>query len=586
MPTPLIQCENVRFRHPNRADSQGEALKGINLKIEDGEYVAIVGANGSGKSTLARHLNALYVPTEGRVLIQGMDTRDPQYLQEIRSLVGMVFQSPEDQLVATVVEEDVAFGPENLGLPTAEIQQRVQRSLEVAGMVEHRKRPPHMLSEGQKQRVALAGVLAMSPKCVVFDETTAMLDPGGRAMVRRIIRDLNNRGLAVIVITHFMAEAVEADRVIVLEKGNLMFDGTPKQLFIQNSDLASYNLDLPHAARIARRLEPIWPSFPRNLLSPEELFNALPRCEVCGPLTNKKFAGNGSRELSGMLAIDARNVSHVYLKDTPLAHLALTDASVQVRDGTSHGLIGSTGSGKSTLLQHLNGLFAPQTGTVRIGPYQVDAPDVDLKAVRCYAGLVFQNPDFQMFEQYVGDEIAYAPKQQGVTAGLREIVANAMNRVGLNFQEYKDRYTFGLSGGEKRKVALASILAMDPQILLLDEPTAGLDPVSRRELLGYLKHVRDEGKSLVVSSHHMEDIAELTDDVTALQHGTSKLSGRTADVFDQITQVEDMGLEPPMVSVVASVLRSKGWPLTHSILRGDDLVQELERLKGIQHESV
>lgn len=578
MAAPLILCENVVFCHKHRAHSQSDALRGINLRVEEGEYLAIVGANGSGKSTLARHFNALYTPSEGRVLVNGMDTRDPKYLTQIRSLVGMVFQSPEDQLVATSVEEDVAFGPENLGLPTKEIRQRVNRSLDVVGMSEHRKRPPHMLSEGQKQRVALAGVLAMSPKCVVFDETTAMLDPGGRAMVRGIIRDLNNRGLAVIVITHFMAEAVEADRIVVLNKGELVFDGSARKLFIENSDLKQFSLDLPHAARIAKRLRTVWPDLPHNILSPEELFNALPRCDVCRPLPEFHTALGDVTGLSQNYSIEAQNVSHIYLKDTPLAHLALKDASVRVREATSHGLIGSTGSGKSTMLQHLNGLFVPQTGKVCIGPYQVDQPEVDLKAVRRYAGLVFQNPDFQMFEQYVGDEIAYAPKQQGITTGLREIVAEAMTRVGLDFETYKDRYTFGLSGGEKRKVALASILAMKPEILLLDEPTAGLDPVSRRELLGHLKSVRDEGKSLVVCSHHMEDIAELTDELTALQNGTTVLAGPTADVFDKISQVEDMGLQPPMVSFAASVLRSKGWPLSRNILRGVELETELNHL--------
>ncbi|MEJ5360405.1 MAG: ATP-binding cassette domain-containing protein, partial [Desulfobacterales bacterium] len=228
MAAALIEIENLSYSHPVRGSEAIPALRGINLRIEEGEYVALIGANGSGKTTLARHLNALLLPDQGTVRINGMDTRETRFHPQIRSLVGMVFQSPEDQLVAAILEEDVAFGPENLGLPPAEIRQRVEEALEITGLKEHRQRPPHLLSAGQMQRAALAGVLAMRPRCVIFDETTAMLDPAGRHMVRRLMRRLHEEGLTVIVISHFMREAVAAQRVIVLNKGEIALDSTPQ----------------------------------------------------------------------------------------------------------------------------------------------------------------------------------------------------------------------------------------------------------------------------------------------------------------------------------------------------------------------
>jgi len=578
MANAFISVEDVHFQHPVRGGESTRALNGINLQIEEGEYIAIVGANGSGKTTLGRHLNALLLPNQGRVLVNGKDTRDPQNHPAIRSTVGMVFQSPEDQIVAAVLEEDIAFGPENMGLPPAEIRARVEEALTTTGMQEHRERPPHLLSAGQMQRAALAGVLAMHPRVVIMDETTAMLDPGGRTMVKQLIHRLHREGLTVIVITHFMREAVEADRVVVLKEGIVAFDGPPRDIFVHPADLYSLNLDLPIAARLGETLRPIFPQLPVDVLTPEALFRALPSYTgslsinaVSRPLLDRRDCAD---------AIRVEALEHIYLSDTPLAHTALSGASLCVGEGSSHGLIGATGSGKSTLLQHLNGLLIPQQGQVKVGPFDLNDPATDLKLVRRYAGLVFQNPEYQIFEQYVGDEIAYAPRLMGETETLRETVRSAMEAVGLDFETYKDRLTFALSGGERRKVAVASILAMNPAILLLDEPTAGLDPRSRREVLEHLKRMHTSGKTMVVSSHHMEDIAELAENVTALAHGRDHLSGSAASVFHEVEQINALGLEAPLISQAAAVLRSRGWPLHADILRPAELAENLNQIVG------
>ncbi|WP_459838193.1 energy-coupling factor transporter ATPase [Halanaerobaculum tunisiense] len=250
---PLIKISDVSYRY-NQADDW--VLQEIDLEIEAGEFVAIVGHNGSGKSTLAKMLNGLLVPKQGRVQVADLETSNQDQLWEIRQQVGMVFQNPDNQLVANIVEEDVAFGPENLGLESAVIQQRVTAALQRVGMEELRREAPHDLSGGQKQRVAIAGILAMHPECLVLDEPTAMLDPVGREQVMSTIQDLNrNLDMTVVHITHFMQEAIQADRIIVLEQGEVALEGTPQQIFSQVDQLQEYNLDLPQVTELAVRLQ-------------------------------------------------------------------------------------------------------------------------------------------------------------------------------------------------------------------------------------------------------------------------------------------------------------------------------------------
>lgn len=579
MAQPLIRVENLMYSHPVRNGEAVPALRGIDLTIEDGEYVAIIGANGSGKTTLARHFNALLVPASGGVWINGLDTRDIHNHPEVHALIGMVFQAPEDQLVATILEEDIAFGPENMNLPPKEIRKRVDEALEVTGLLEQRDRPPHLLSAGQMQRAALAGVLAMRPRCVIFDETTAMLDPGGRRMVKEIIQRLHNEGLTVIVITHFMQEAANADRVIILEHGRVALDGTPAEVFSPSSNLLDLGLDLPQPMLMAIKLHTILPEVPEFPLHLIDLLEALPVFQNGRGLPGTPGeipAGQKKPAQDVLLAVE--DLEHVYLHGTPLAHTALRGASMQALQGGIHGLIGSTGSGKSTLLQHLNGLLLPQAGQVRVGRFDLNNDQTDLREVRRYAGLVFQNPEYQLFEQYVGDEIAYAPRLKGGDPNLRETVRWAMDVVGLDFDQFKDRLTFTLSGGERRKVALASTLAMKPQVLLLDEPSAGLDPVSRRAVIKNLRKLQADGMTLVLSSHHMEDVAEMADRLTVLDHGRDVMQGSSDAIFNSVEQLESYGLEPPLVARVAATLRAKGWPLPATTMRVGSLLRGIRRI--------
>ncbi|MCL2462492.1 MAG: energy-coupling factor transporter ATPase [Defluviitaleaceae bacterium] len=273
----IIKTEKLEFSYAQTdTDTPKMVLHGFDLEIEKGTFVAILGRNGSGKSTLAKHFNAILLPMGGRVLVGGADTADENLTLEIRRRVGMVFQNPDNQIVATVVEEDVAFAPENLGLPPEEIRRRVDEALKIVGMYEYREHAPHLLSGGQKQRVAIAGVLAMGPECVVFDEPTAMLDPRGRESIIKVIRDLrDNRGVTVVLITHHMDEAVGADRVIVLSEGEIIMDGTPREVFLDAPTLRRAGLDVPETTALLHALRKDGLDVPLDALTVDECAEAI-----------------------------------------------------------------------------------------------------------------------------------------------------------------------------------------------------------------------------------------------------------------------------------------------------------------------
>ena len=272
----MIKIENLQHYYTDSDGNEVKALDGVDLTIEQGEFVAIIGANGSGKSTLARHLNCLLLPTAGRVEVAGLDTMDENKMWDIRQQVGMVFQNPDNQIVAAVVEEDVAFGPENIGVPGPEIGLRVAKALAAVGMSEYAKHAPHRLSGGQKQRVAIAGIMALEPKCIVLDEPTAMLDPQGRKEIVSTVQRLNKeKGITIVYITHYMVEALAADRVVVMEKGHVRFMGTPKEVFSRVDELEALGLEAPLAAKVASELRKSGVKLPSGIITDEELAQAL-----------------------------------------------------------------------------------------------------------------------------------------------------------------------------------------------------------------------------------------------------------------------------------------------------------------------
>lgn len=273
----IIEVKNLFYEYPRNDEGQGtQALKGVNLEVYSGEFVGIIGHNGSGKSTLSKLLNAIIQPTSGDVIIKGMNTKDPEHLWDIRQSAGMVFQNPDNQLVATIVEEDVAFGPENLGVEPQEIRKRVEEALGTVAMQKFRRQKPHQLSGGQKQRIAIAGILAMEPECIIFDEPTAMLDPSGRREVMATIKKLNReKGMTVLHITHYMSELIDADRIIVLDGGKIVMEGTPRDIFKQVDALKAIGLDVPQMTELAHDLRSAGLELRDDILEIQEMVDAL-----------------------------------------------------------------------------------------------------------------------------------------------------------------------------------------------------------------------------------------------------------------------------------------------------------------------
>lgn len=553
--TSQIEIRNLCFRPEAFPPTQPDILRGISMSIEQGEFVALVGENGSGKTTLIKQINGLLLPTTGSVCVEGMDTKNPQNVRNLRAKVGMIFQDPSHQIVASTVEEDVAFGLENLNLPSETIQSIVEDQLMSVGMSEEASRPPHLLSGGQIQRLALAGVLARQPSVILFDEPTSMLDPQSRSnLISRILK-LKQRGITVIYVTHYMEEAVQADRVIILKQGMVVLEGSPQDIFINNEQLYEMGLDVPESLLIARELRSFGWEIPLHVLTPDALIDALP-----------EFNGDSRDSTVEPLIVPSekiikvRDVQYTYLSGTPLAKAALNGVNLDIIKHGVHGIAGSNGSGKSTLLQHLNGILRPSSGHVCVDKFVTENPETLLREIIRHVGLVFQNPETQFFEEFVGDEIAYGPKQFNM-GDLKERVRRAMALINLDFETYKDRRVETLSGGEKRKVALASTLILDQGILLFDEPTAGMDPRSRDDLLSLFRKLSDQGKTIVIATHRMAELAEVTNDLSIMHAGQVEKTGPTPDILKNRNTLSYAGLAPPLAVRLSEQLISKGWPI-------------------------
>lgn len=273
----MIKCDNVSFKYTvHEGGEERYAVNGVNFDVKKGEFLVVLGHNGSGKSTIAKHMNALLIPTSGTVIVDGLDTSEVNNLWEIRAKAGMVFQNPDNQLVATIVEEDVAFGPENLGIDPIEIRKRVDASLAKVGMLEYKRHAPHLLSGGQKQRIAIAGILAMQPECIIFDEPTAMLDPSGRKEVIKNIKEINEKyGITIVLITHYMDEAAQADRVIVMDSGKIILEGLPREVFSKVETMKKIGLDVPQVTELCYELKNSGIDLDTNILNVDEMVNAL-----------------------------------------------------------------------------------------------------------------------------------------------------------------------------------------------------------------------------------------------------------------------------------------------------------------------
>lgn len=593
----MIECRGVSFSY----DGAVPALDGVDLNIEDGEFFCILGGNGSGKSTFAKHLNALLQPDAGTVRIDGMDASDPELVYDIRSTAGMVFQNPDDQLVATLVEDDVAFGPENLGVPSAQIAQRVREALKGVGLVGFERHETHALSGGQKQRVALAGVLAMEPRVLILDEASSMLDPRGRKGLMKACRALHARGMTIVMITHFMEEAAEADRVAVFRAGRVAMLGTPEEILTRADELAQLNLDMPASCCLGRALRekgvPVCAQA-READMVAEIVQAYaerseagiagqpsaPQSEIVGGTVSADNEDNVPEpviELSHVsysyslsarerhrwhkrsATADKSNKQALWGND-PSSPWALRDVSLTVRRGEFLGLAGHTGSGKSTLVQHLNGLIRPQEGSVRALGLDLSNKK-DAAAVKAKVGVVFQYPERQLFAETVAQDVAFGPHNLGLPQDeVDRRVESSLSHVGLDLSTVGDKSPFELSGGQQRRVAFAGVLAMEPEVLVLDEPMAGLDPAARRDFLGLIDRLHRDGLTVVMVSHSMDDLANCCDRIVVMNEGAVFAEGTPAQVFAHADELKSIGLGVPAAQRMALALTEAGVPLRRS----------------------
>ena len=580
----MIKTENLIFEY-KKHDDEGNvigayrAIDEINLDIEPGQFIAILGHNGSGKSTLAKHMNAILVPTGGTMWVDGKDTSNEENIWDVRQSAGMVFQNPDNQIIGTVVEEDVGFGPENLGVPTEEIWKRVEESLSAVGMIEYRHHSPNKLSGGQKQRVAIAGVVAMRPKCIVLDEPTAMLDPNGRKEVLRTVEELRKREkVTVILITHYMEEVVGADRVIVMDKGHVVMDGTTREIFSQVETLKKYRLDVPQVTLLAHELKKNGYAIPDDILTMDELVSALTNCQIAGTHTILKQEPQSGVLTQGEPLLKVDHINYIYSPGNLYEKHALKDVSLDIYEGQFVGIIGHTGSGKSTLIQHLNGLIKSTDGAIYFQGENIYGERYNLRQLRNNVGLVFQYPEHQLFEIDVLTDVCFGPKNQGLSGEeCKARAIESLRLVGLS-EKYYERSPFDLSGGQKRRVAIAGVLAMKPKVLVLDEPTAGLDPKGRDEILDQIAHLQKERNlTVILVSHSMEDIAKYVDRIVVMNEGYKMFDDVPKEVFAHYKELEKVGLAAPQVTYIMHALAEKGIPVNTQATTIEEAVETISQ---------
>ena len=588
-PNAAVEFDAVSFAYQARS----LVLDNVSLRIAEGEFVCIVGSNGSGKSTLARHMNALLPPGSGRVTVFGRDTADSNNTFPIRNDVAMVFQNPDEQLVSSIVEDDVAFGPENLGLDPDEVRDRVSEALARVGLSGFEKLAVQELSGGQKQRVAIAGALAMKPRLVVFDEAASMLDRAGRRDFRGICEELRDAGITIVSITHDMDEAVRADRVIVLDEGAIALDGAPDDVLVDADVLERLSVEPPFAVRLRRALlaegVSVGSHVRKDSLVDElrERFRcglataavpatsnataAAPATDAAVPATtaaapaasnatgtaNVPVAPASSPSASSAPSspvVEFSNVSFAYqparfnarfwgsgVKEASAVRaFALKGVSFKVVEGEMLGIAGHTGSGKSTLAQLVAGLLKPDEGTVTAGP----------------VGIAFQYPEQQLFSATVFDDVAFGPRNSGLgEERVEEVVRSSCEAVHLDFEHVRDLNPFSLSQGQQRCVALAGVLAMQSNVLVLDEPFAGLDFSARASFESLLGDLRArQGLTVILVSHDLDYLLRAADRVLVLNQGEVHALGAPVDVLGDGEDLRAIGLDVPDALDVADAL--------------------------------
>lgn len=642
----MIEIRDLTFEYFDR-DEEGNltdminAIRGINFDAEKGEIIAIAGRNGSGKSTFAKILNRLLAAIEGTVIIDGIDATDSDNTLEIRKRVGMVFQNPDEQLVGSIIEEDVAFGAENIGVPSRELRQRVDEAIIQAGLVDadnlqvikaHRNtdknedvKKDHVtnnsiknnsintlnntavqdniagcivgngknlrevcrkrindLSGGEKQKVSIAGVLAMKPKCIVLDEATSMLDPTSRKQILDTMCELRDRyGMTIIMITHIMEELLLADTIYVFDKGRIVLKGDRDRIFSDREILQSMGLELPVVVDIANALYQKGVVNTRRLYNIDDIVSCIRACHPHSFMIDKSVPEIRTKavKVHPTKAILMNNVSFGYGKKQ-----VLKDVSLTISKGDYVAVVGETGAGKTTLLQMIPALLKPAKGEVYVDGMDVWDRTTDKKKLRCKIGYLFQYPEQQLFGKNVYEDVVFGPRNVGINEIQAESRAyEAIKLVGLP-QSCYDTPLDKLSGGQRRRVALAGVLAMKPEYLILDEPTAGLDPEGRDNMLDIIDALhREAGITVILITHDADFVARRANRVIALDKGKVLCDQSPIEAFASLYEAhkemneKEARVKLPCIMQLMLTLAEAGLELPYLTLDEDEGVELIRR---------
>jgi len=557
----LIKIQNLSFRY---SGTQKPALRGINLEVGDGEFVLLTGPSGGGKSTLCRCLNGL-VPhfyggeISGKVEVEGLDVLTSS-TRQLATRVGMVFQDPENQTVATDVEREIAFGLENLAFPRELMARRIEEALDSVGIAHLRCQPVNELSGGERQKVAIAAVLALHPSILVLDEPTSELDPRGAEEILNLVKRLNDElGLTILLVEHRLDRVVQhVDRVIVLKDGEILSDGSPREVL---SELAQGEIGLPPIVRLARGLKARGITFADTPLTVREgracLSEVLQERKLSPPRPPRYNLEPRSSPKLGAPLIEVKKLHFAYEGEVTV----LEDINLQIFEGEFVALMGRNGSGKTTLVKHFNGLLKPTRGEVIVDGLNTRETSVATLARK--VGYVFQDPNVHLLAESVEEEIAFTLKNLGFKGEERQRqIEEVLERFDLT--RYRSQYPRSLSGGEKQRVAIASILAARPKIVILDEPTRGMDYKIKSELMEFLDEYRRDGRAVILVTQDVELAAEHADRVILLNEGRIVAEGNKREVLSGAL------LFSPQINRLAQSLRNQGFP--QDILTADEVL--------------
>lgn len=552
----IIRIQDLWWRYELGKDW---ALKGINLTVKKGEFLVIVGPSGAGKSTLCLTLCGM-IPHfsrgyyRGEVLINGQETRKMR-LSEITKKVGVVFQDPDTQFVTMSVEDEIAFPLENHGVPRQEMFKRVRRTMEMTRILELKDKYPHELSGGQKQRVAIASILALEPEILVLDEPTSDLDPVGKTEVFSMLADLKKTGRTIILVEHNTEEAAKyADRIVLLKDGRIISEGSPRDVFRGVEHIKSIGVYPPQVTELAYIL-----SFRRGLNS--KLPITLEECiewfrEMNAKIITLSQTRTSPQKTYKESIISFRNVSYKY----PDGTLALNNVEIDFGKNEFIAIIGQNGSGKTTLVKHIVGLLKPSTGEVRI--FGKKTSETSIRELATKVGYIYQNPDHQLFCQTVYEECAYGLRNLGIKEDeIKNRVREILRMVGLEGLEEVD--TFLLGKGQRQRLAIASTLVMNPEVIIVDEPTTGQDMAQSLNIMEFLRTLNREGRTIIIVTHNMRLVAEYCNRVVVMHSGRIILDGGVRTVFSQPEKLREALITPPQITQLGHILAGEYFsPLT------------------------